>query len=745
MRVTGTVQGVGFRPTVLRVARALELVGFVRNDANGVSIELEGTPEAVDRFLPALQSALPALAHIDDVESKECPPQGDQHFEIADSESEGTVHTSIPVDTAPCADCLREFSDPQNRRYRYPFINCTACGPRYTIVRDLPYDRVRTTMDAFALCDACRQEYEDPADRRFHAEPNACPVCGPQVSLWMNGDERLNGDAAVVEAARLLSSGTIVAVKGLGGFLLACDATREESVAQLRERKHRPHKPFAVMVRDLATAERLGVLDARSRDVLLSPARPVVLVTLRTGSPLAASVAPGLAEIGLFLPVTPLQQLLLNEGPPAQVMTSGNKSDEPIARENDEALDTLAGIADAFLLHDRRIHTRADDSVVRIMSGQSTMVRRARGFVPDSIRLPFEAPPVLAVGAQLKSTICVTRGSEAFLSQHLGDLAHLGTRQFFEETVQKLGQLLQVEAEIVAHDLHPDYVSTRWAIESKRDLEPVQHHHAHVASCLAENGHTGPVIGVVFDGTGCGPDGELWGGEILQADLRQFRRLGHLSPITLPGGEAAIREPWRLAAAALIDAGESLDLLARIPTASLDGVRQMIAKGVVSPVATGAGRWFDAIAALCGVRDAITYEAQAAVELEALAADTRDSYPLTVEDIDPMLLDLRPTVRQIALDLRHGVPAPLIAGRFHETLARAITEACRIARRRTGLTTVALSGGCFQNRRLTERAHALLDSAGFRVLRHRRVPPNDGGLSLGQAAVAAWRRTHERS
>jgi hydrogenase maturation protein HypF len=514
------------------------------------------------------------------------------------------------------------------------------------------------------------------------------------------------------------------------------------AVAALRNRKRRPHKPFALMARDLEEVERIAELTEPSQRALQSLERPIVLLGAKPRTKVAWGVAPGISEVGVMLPYTPLHHLLLAEGLPLLVMTSGNLSEEPIARDNDQALEKLSGVADAFLLHDRDIHTRVDDSVFRVIGETPQPIRRSRGFVPDSIPLGFSAPPILALGAELKNTVCLVRGSEAFLSPHIGDLENIETFQFFEEVTGKLSRLLGVEPTVVAHDLHPDYFSTRWAMKSGLPRHAVQHHHAHIGSCLAENGSRGPAIGVAFDGTGCGPAGDLWGGEILLADLAGFRRLGHLRPIALPGGEAAIREPWRLAAAALTDAGVALDCLARIAPTRRNGVRQLLEKKVSAPLATGAGRWFDAVSALCGVRDEISYEGQAAVELEAIArpGDAR-AYPFETQlsREAPWQIDLRPTVRAIAADLRSATSAGEIAARFHATLASAIAESCRRAREQFDVNTVALSGGCFQNRILTEGTRDLLESAGFEVLLHRRVPPNDGGLALGQAAIAAFR------
>ena len=741
------MQGVGFRPFVHRLAGEYALSGLVLNDGHGVWIEIEGASASLARFEAKLRDAPPPLARVDSVEIALLPAKGTNGFRIAPSASDCEVRTVVPYDSAPCADCLRELSDPADRRYRYPFINCTACGPRYTLVRDLPYDRSRTTMSPFALCAECRDEYEDPDDRRFHAEPNACPACGPSLLYLEENALALDGDDALRAAARAVTGGSIVAVKGVGGFLLATNARDTRAVRLLRMRKQRPHKPLAVMARDIEEIERIACVSDAARELLASPARPIVVVPLRSASHELEGIAPGLQEIGLMLPSTPLHELLLTDGPPLQVMTSANRGDEPIAVDDADVRQRLRDIADAILTHDRVIHTRLDDSVVRIVAGVAQPVRRARGHVPTAIPLPFEGSPIIATGADIKNAVCITRRGEAFLSQHIGDLSSPVALEFFRETIDKLGRLLDVAASLVAHDLHPDYHSTRWALASGIACFGVQHHHAHVASCLAEHGRSDRVIGIAFDGTGCGPAGDLWGGEVLVCDLGGFRRAGHLRPLALPGGEAAIREPWRVGLAALIDAGAPLTSFDDVPLLRRRAIQRLIARQVATPVATGAGRWFDAVAAIVGLRREVSYEGQAAIELEALSSGTPcDAYEVVLEQAAPFVVDLRPTVREVARDVGAGVPARAIAARFHETLARAVLLSARRVRDETGLIPVALSGGCFQNRLLTERVHALLTVDGFEVLMHSRVPPNDGGLALGQAAVAAchsWRRKRE--
>jgi len=750
IRVRGTVQGVGFRPAVYRIARAAGLVGFVRNDGEGVWIEIEGGDAAVGAFVAALRQEVPPLARIDAIEVAPIPLVGDRDFCVVGSAPTARTSATIPADAATCDACLRELLDPNDRRYRYPFINCTDCGPRFTIIRDVPYDRARTTMAAFVMCTSCQAEYEDPGNRRFHAEPNACALCGPRVALVEGHKPRLQGEAALERATELLAEGSIVALKGLGGYQLAIRADLDDAVWRLRARKRRPHKPFALMARDIDVAARVAEMNEAGRAELLSPARPIVLLGARNGNQVAQSVAPFVGELGVMLPATPLHHLLLAQSP-LLVMTSGNAADEPIAKDDAEAFTKLDGIADAFLVHDRAIHTRADDSVVRVTRGRVQPVRRARGYVPAPVPLGFEAPSVLAVGAALKNTVCLVRGRDAYLSQHIGDLDGVDARGFFVEVIEKLQRLLDVQPALIAHDHHPDYVSTRWALaQAEAQGVPcvaVQHHHAHVASCLAENGRTETVIGVAFDGTGCGPRGDLWGGEFLLCDLARSKRLGHLRAISLAGGETAIREPWRLALAALIDAGEPLDLMAHVPSHRQRFLARMIERNISAPRATGAGRWFDAVASLVGVRDTISYEAQAAIELEALAKGSFDErpYPFVVdvpaagEGDTPFVVEMRPTIRAVAADVRGDIPSARIASRFYATMAELIAESCRHVRRYHGIQTVALSGGCFQSAMLSERARATLERDGFEVLTHRLVPANDGGLALGQAAVAAYR------
>jgi hydrogenase maturation protein HypF len=708
LRVRGVVQGVGFRPFVFRLATAHGLGGYVLNDGAGVVIEAEGEPCALDAFAAALRDEAPSLAVVASVTAEPLEPRGDRGFAIRAS-PRGAGTALIPADVATCDACLAELRDPADRRYRYPFVNCTLCGPRFTIVRAVPYDRANTTMAAFALCADCRREYEDPTDRRFHAEPIACPACGPRLSL------------PLAEAVEVLTGGGILAVKGLGGYHLACDAGDERAVARLRERKQRDEKPFAVMTADPgALARTTAAEDA----LLASPARPIVLVERRAEAALAPGVAPGTAWLGLLLPYTPLHHLLLGDAARPLVMTSGNRSDEPIAFEDEEARERLAGIADAFLAHDRPIHRRCEDSVVRA----AFPLRRSRGHVPSALPLPVAAArPVLAVGAELKSTFCVARAGEAFVSAHLGDLDTELALQAFAADLELYLAMLGVAPGVIAHDLHPGYRATAYARErDDAELVGVQHHHAHAAACLAEHGETGPALALVFDGTGYGSDGGIWGGELLRADLAGFERLAHLEPVPLPGGEAAIREPWRMAAAYLERAARP------VPFPRWEVVRPVLR--VNAPPSSGMGRLFDAVAAILGVRERTSYEGQAAIELEQLAgAVGAEPYACRIEDGAIRGADLVAAAHD---DLAAGRARAEIAAAFHEGVAEVAARACALA---AEPRLVVLSGGSFQNLRLLGSLRRRLEALGFRVLSHRRVPPNDAGISYGQAAVAAAR------
>ena len=726
VRVTGTVQGVGFRPYVYRLAGELSLGGFVLNDAHGVLIEVEGSATVVDSFLERLPSEAPPLAVLEQVVVEDRAPSGTIDFAIRESVAGAMPDAPVTPDTATCEDCLRELFDPADRRFRYPFINCTNCGPRFTIVRGVPYDRPLTTMAGFAMCVACRAEYEDPSDRRFHAQPNACPECGPSLTLIGAAGDPLRATAAAI------LDGAVVAIKGVGGYHLACRAADERAVAALRARKHREDKPFALMAPSLTAAESLVMLDARALRLLTGPERPIVLAPRRPDAPVAVPVAPGAPELGVMLPYSPLHHLLLADIGEALVMTSANVSDEPIAYRDEEALERLAGIADLFLVHDRPIETRTDDSVVRTVPRRAVL-RRSRGYVPGALALPGDGTrcSLLACGAELKSTFCLARGSRAWVSHHIGDLENYETLRSFTEGIEHFARLFAVEPEVVAHDLHPEYLSTKYALDLDGvELVGVQHHHAHLAACLAEHGEPGPALGAIFDGTGYGLDGTVWGGELLVGDLRTFRRVGSLLPVPLPGGARAIRQPWRMACAWLVASGIE-------PPAAWRPIAELARSGLASPCTTSMGRLFDAVAALAGIRGEVNYEGQAAIELEA-ACDPNElgSYPIAVGGT-PLVIDPRETIRAVAADVESGEAAGVIARRFHRTIARATVDACVALAAAHGIDVVVLSGGVFQSPLLLESVSGALTEAGLRALVPEQLPVNDGGIAYGQAAVAA--------
>ncbi|ADB50972.1 (NiFe) hydrogenase maturation protein HypF [Conexibacter woesei DSM 14684] len=812
MRVEGVVQGVGFRPYVFRLAEELGLAGFVLNDVHGVLAEVEGEDAAVARFLALLPERAPPLARVEGVAVRDLDPVGDGGaFAIVESVAGGTPDARVSPDTATCDDCLAELSDPADRRFRYPFLNCTNCGPRFTIVRGVPYDRPATTMASFAMCAACRAEYDDPRDRRFHAQPNACPACGPRARL-LDAEGREIADApaspdavgpadapafpdAVAAAAAELLAGRIVAVKGVGGYHLACRADEERVVAALRARKRREQRPFALMVASVAAARALVELGEAEERLLCSRARPIVLAARRAdggaaGARVADAVAPGAPELGLMLPYTPLHQLLLTDaGGVPLVMTSGNVSDEPIAFDDAEALRRLGAIADLLLVHDRPIATRTDDSVMRVVevagARRPLPLRRSRGFVPDGIALPLTATrPILACGAELKSTFCLAKGTTAWVGHHIGDLQNYATERSFRDGIAHFERLFAVTPQLVAHDLHPDYRSTAYALEREGvETVAVQHHHAHLAACLAEHGETGTAVGAIYDGTGLGTDGTVWGGELLLGDLTGFARVGSLPPVSLPGGDRAAREPWRMACAWLIAAREDAAPPAAAPPAAAPpaaappaaappaaappaaapppippalagriaperwaAIARMAASGFASPPTTSMGRLFDAVAALCGMRAAVaaTYEGQAAIELEAIADRAeRGAYELPLAPAPPgappLLLYAHVTIRQVVADLAAGTQTGVVSARFHRALATATATACAQVASDAGTDLVVLSGGVFQNRLLLEETAARLQAAGLHVLVPLQLPPNDGGISYGQAAVAAAR------
>jgi hydrogenase maturation protein HypF len=759
--VRGVVQGVGFRPFVYRLALEENLAGFIGNDTGGVTIEVEGPAERVEAFRRRLEVEAPPLARIDSVAVREIPATGQAGFHIIASEASGQVSTGIPADAATCADCLRELLDPNDRRYRYPFLNCTNCGPRYTITRRIPYDRPQTSMARFTMCAACQAEYDDPTNRRFHAQPNACPVCGPRVWLVACDGMEIPSDDPVTAAIGRLIAGEIMAIKGIGGFHLAVDATNEFAVMRLRDRKHRYGKPLAVMARDLEAARQLCVITPQEEELLFTVARPIVLALKRTSCGIAPSVAPEIPWLGVFLPYAPLQHLLFADPRVrALVMTSANLSEEPIAIDNDEALARLGHIADAFLMHDREILQRCDDSVMAFVDGAPQLIRRARGFVPLGVPLPFDAPPLLAVGGHLKNVFALARGRIAYQSQHLGDLENLTGLDFFREALQHLMHTFEIEPEAVVHDLHPGYLSTswakEWAAERKLPLIAVQHHHAHIAACMAEHSIEGPAIGLSLDGTGYGTDGRIWGGEVLICRLDgpnpgHFERYAHLDYVPMPGGEAAIREPWRMALGALHAAGfdvESPQVLALLGAKPQEArvLKRMIERELNTPLTSSCGRLFDAVAAVVLGRGVVDYEAQAAIELEGLAVEEPDDlgsgYTFELLHGDwkarkPARISAKPLWKELLEDLRADASKSRIAARFHAGVAAAFIAAARMARENTGIERVALSGGCMHNRRLARLLRAGLEEEDFQVFQHRNVSPGDGGLSYGQAAVAA--------
>lgn len=743
VRVTGVVQGVGYRPFAYSRAIELGLTGVVGNDAAGVFAQVQGPADAVEAFIADLRTG-PPLARVDDVIAVDIPVLPETGFAIVASDP-GDGTTSIPPDTAMCEDCLAEMTDPSDRRYRYPFTACTHCGPRYTIVTGLPYDRPFTTMAAFPLCTDCEVEYADPTHRRFHAQPTACPTCGPSLSFGLAA----TGDAALAAALNALEAGDIVAIKGVGGYHLACDARNTTAIARLRERKQRGGKPFAVMAADTVTAQRIADADP---ELLASREAPIVLGDVRDFD-LRDAVAPGQSRIGVMLPYSGVHHLLFAPHPERQgrwipevlVMTSGNLADEPICITATEAEQRLSGIADAFLHHDRGIHVSCDDSVV---GSDGQPVRRSRGFAPLPVRLPVPAPPTLAVGGELKTTLCIAQGDRAWMSQHIGDTANLETLELLARTADTLATLVRVRPEIIAADMHPAYLSRRWAEEralaTGAEVRLVQHHHAHVASLMAEHGVDGeePIIGFAFDGTGFGDDGTIWGGEILLATYAEATRLGHLAPVSLPGGDAAIRRPARTALAHLFAAGipwdEGIPAVAAADETERRVIGRMVLTGTGCTPTTSMGRLFDAMSSLLGVCHESDYEGQAAVELEALAAASGPTWHLDLHETDGrLMLDPRPALGAAVRGLRDGTPATELSYSFHAAVAGAVADAAAWARDRHGVTTVGLTGGVFANRLLTDLCQERLGRLGMTLLVHRTVPPNDGGLALGQAAVAA--------
>jgi len=748
--IEGIVQGVGFRPFIFKLANEFNLKGYIYNDTNGVYIEVEGEEEAIDRFINEIPAKAPPLSLIERIVSEPAEVKGYREFFIDKSKGGEEKFVLISPDVSTCDDCLRELFDPGDRRFRYPFINCTNCGPRFTIILDVPYDRAKTTMSVFKMCDECEREYHDPSNRRFHAQPNACPVCGPSIRLLNNNFEEVKCDDVIKEVAKILRDGFIVAIKGLGGYHLACDALNEEAVEKLRMRKMRIEKPFAIMIPGIEWLDEICDYSEDELRLLTSIQRPIVLIKKKENCPIAEGVAPKNSYLGVMLPYTPLHHLLLSEAGIPLVMTSGNLTEEPIAYKDEDAFERLKNIADFFLVHNREIHIRCDDSVATVIAGRPTMIRRSRGYVPYPVKIPFEAKKhVLAVGGHLKNTFCFLKGRYAFLSHHIGDLENWATLESFIEGIEHFKKLFDLHPEILAYDMHPEYLSTKYALGLDIPVKiPVQHHHAHVVSCMVENNLTGPVIGVAFDGTGYGTDGRIWGGEFLVAEFSKFERIAHFEYVPLPGGELAIKEPWRMAVSYLYHTfGDGFRDI-EIPFVENLALKQdkvkillrMIEKGLNSPLTSAVGRLFDAVSALCEVRLSVNYEAQAAMEFQMIADENEQgSYGFDIfDDSRPWRISFKPGISEIVKDIRNGTPVSRISGKFHNAISNIICSVADKIRNETGINKVVLSGGVFQNALLTVKTILNLREANFEVYTHSKVPPNDGGLSLGQAVVALF-------
>jgi hydrogenase maturation protein HypF len=749
--VRGVVQGVGFRPFIYRLAIKHDLNGCVSNTSEDVKIMVEGDLDSIKKFLADIPVLAPPRSAIENISVSYCPAAGYSNFVIHDSVVEEDKYQLISPDIATCPDCLEELFDPTDRRYHYPFTNCTNCGPRFTIIEDIPYDRPLTTMKNFTMCPECLQEYEDPLDRRYHAQPNACPVCGPSLELLDSNGNPVDADDVIFATANLLKQGKIIAVKGLGGFLLAFDACSAETVDLLRERKHRPFKPFAVMMTSIEDVKIHCEITAEEETLITSPDSPIVLVKWKHASKIAKSVAPNLIYLGVMVPYTPLHHLLMKEAGIPLVMTSGNISEEPITKDNDEAFRRLFGIADYFLVHNRNIHARYDDSVLMVEDKIPQLLRRARGYAPYPVKLHKKVPQILGCGAELKNTFCLTRDEYAFISQHIGDLENLETFDHYENTILLYKKMFRIEPEIIACDMHPDYLATKYAIDqsennAKLKSVPVQHHHAHIAACMADNGIVTPVIGVAFDGTGYGTDGKIWGSEFLIADYRNFKRMAHFEYLPLPGGEAAVRNPYRIITGYLLSLmgndviKQDLPFKKYVSDEQIRIIAEQVNKNINSPLTSSCGRLFDAVSALLGIRGIANYEAQAAVEMEMLCFDEPDElwvYPYKYDyEEGRRIIRLGGLFEAILADLHKAVSTDTIAVRFHNTISTIINELCLVISGDTGIKDIALSGGVFQNRFLLRKTVGMLKQSGFRVLTHRQVPANDGGISLGQAAIA---------
>jgi hydrogenase maturation protein HypF len=736
IRIFGVVQGVGFRPFIYRLAKEYDLKGWVLNTSSSVEIEVEGEKDSIERFISDIKRKAPPVARIERIEVEDSVPNNHRDFLIKESKEEPGYQLISP-DIAVCEDCLRELFDPKDRRYRYPFINCTNCGPRFTIIKDIPYDRKNTTMDKFRMCEDCEREYNDPLNRRFHAQPNACPICGPR--LWIEGVET---EDPVEETARLLREGFIVAIKGLGGFHLACDATNHRAVKLLRERKKRGYKPFALMMKDLQTIKSYCYVTPEEEKILTSPQAPIVLLKIKELGDISRDVAPNNNYLGVMLPYTPVHHMLLREVSKPLVMTSGNLSEEPICQDNEEALKRLKGIADYFLLNDRDIYSRYDDSVVFVFDGKPQLIRRARGYAPSPVKIPFRVKQSLACGGELKNTFCLTRDNYAFVSQHIGDLENIETLEHYINTIELYKRLFRIEPQVVVCDLHPDYLSTRYALQFEGTLPVirVQHHYAHIVSCMGENGITEPVIGISLDGSGYGPDGNIWGGEILIADYDGFIRKAHLEYLPMPGGELAIRRPYRLTIGYLFKLFGNIPELPLLNTISEEEIRiieEQVEKGINTPLTSSMGRLFDAVSSLLNICREATYEGQPAIELEMISKDieNHEYYKWEIErENGTFILKVKRLFEGILSDI-NVLPVSIISSKFHNTVARMIIETALLIREETKIDKVALSGGCFQNRRLLNKIVRLLREENFKVYTHNQVPCNDGGLSLGQAII----------
>jgi hydrogenase maturation protein HypF len=753
--VFGVVQGVGFRPFVYQLARKHRLNGWVCNTSENVKIEVEGDAGSIERFCEELRYNAPPLARIESFSLTSSTPHLYSTFEIRNSIEEEDKYQLISPDIATCNACVQEVFNEKDRRYRYPFTNCTNCGPRFTIIEDIPYDRCKTTMRHFTMCPSCQREYEDPLDRRFHAQPNACPVCGPKLELVGQDGETLNVPDVIAAAVELIRKGNIVAIKGLGGFLLACDATSEKAVILLRKRKHRPSKPFAVMVAGIDEARQHCDISEMEEKVLVSPQSPIVLMPWKQDSTICQAVAPEMKYLGLMLPYTPLHHIFLREAGLPLVMTSGNLSEEPIARDNDEALRRLSGIADYFLIHNRDIYARYDDSVVQVERNELQIIRRARGYAPFPVRLAFNNGQVFGCGADEKNTFCFTRDGYAFISQHTGDMENMETVEHYTDTISLYKRLFRLEPEVIAHDLHPAFFSTRAALEllnvsGEKKVVPVQHHYAHIVSCMVDNGVEHPVIGVALDGTGYGDDGHIWGSEFMVADYKQYSRMGHLEYLPLPGGDTAIRRPYRIAIGYLmaLQGERSLDsglpFLSGIDGVEIELIKKQVRSGINVPLTSSMGRLFDAVSAMTGVRNMIDYEAQAAIGLEMKAYENDsvsiERYPYVITEDDGMfIVRLKGLIESVVDDLYRGTVQSKIAALFHNTVAGIIHDMSLMMAEKTGIRHVALSGGTFQNRLLLRTVVPLLESSGLTVFTHKQVPCNDGGISLGQAVAGSFR------